>query len=99
MGVGDWLRGLFGGRRPGREMVPFLDTEAGRVVRIPAAELSPGAIQVRLQETGEVVWALPEQLQTGQVQHPGWRVKELKLAAPPKGADEFVIQPAEVQVG
>ena len=35
---------------------------------------------------------------TGQINHPGWRVKELKLATPPEGADEFVLQPAEVQI-
>lgn len=35
---------------------------------------------------------------TGAIQHPGWRVKELKLATPPEGADEFVLQPAEVQI-
>lgn len=72
MGIGDWLRKKFGGRPPAPEMVPFLDVEAGRVVRIPAAELRPGAIQVRLQGTEEVVWALPEQLQLhqGEVKHP-----------------------------
>jgi hypothetical protein len=43
-------------------MVPFLDVEGRRVVRIPASELRPGAIQVRLQGSDEVVWALPEQL-------------------------------------
>jgi hypothetical protein len=36
---------------------------------------------------------------TGTLQHPGWRVREIKLAPPPAGADEFVIQPAEVQLG
>lgn len=36
---------------------------------------------------------------TGSINHPGWRVKELKLAPPPEGADEFVLQPAEVQIG
>ena len=51
-------------------MVPFLDVEAGRVVHIPVSELLPGAIQVRLQPTGEVVWALSEQLRQGEVQHP-----------------------------
>jgi hypothetical protein len=25
-------------------------------------------------------------------------VKELKLATPPEGADEFILQPAEVQI-
>lgn len=72
MGVGDWLRRVFGERRPAREMVPFLDVETGRVVRIPAAELRPGAIQVRLQESGEVVWALPEHLHEGELRHPAF---------------------------
>jgi len=34
----------------------------------------------------------------GSINHPGWRVKELKLAPPPEGVDEFVLQPAEVQI-
>jgi hypothetical protein len=51
-------------------MVPFLDVEARRVVRIPASELRPGVIQVRLQGSDEVVWALPQQLQQGEVKHP-----------------------------
>ncbi|MDB5312171.1 MAG: hypothetical protein JWO38_6373 [Gemmataceae bacterium] len=69
MGLGDWLRKTFG-RRPLPEMVPFLDAEAGQVVRIPASELRPGAIQVRLRGSDEVVWALPEQLHQGEVKHP-----------------------------
>jgi hypothetical protein len=51
-------------------MVPFLDVEGRRVVRIPASELRPGAIQVRLQGRDEVVWALPEQLMQGEIKHP-----------------------------
>jgi hypothetical protein len=71
MAFGDWLRKLFGGgRQPSRDMVPYLDVEAGRVVRIPASELRPGAIQVRLQGSDEVVWALPEQLTQGDIKHP-----------------------------
>ena len=70
MGLGDWLRKTFGGRQPSQEMVPFLDAEVGRVVRIPASELRPGAIQIRLQGSNEVVWALPEQLHHGEVKHP-----------------------------
>lgn len=70
MGLGDWLRKLFGRRSARQEMVPFLDAENGRVVRIPAAELRPGAVRVRLLNTGEVVWALPEQLQMGEIKHP-----------------------------
>ena len=72
MGLGDWLRKTFGGKQspPSQEMVPFLDVEAGRVVRIPVSELRPGVIQVRVHGSDEVVWALPEQLREGDVKHP-----------------------------
>jgi hypothetical protein len=36
---------------------------------------------------------------TGAVQHPGWRVKKVRLDPLPAGQDGFVLQPAEVQVG
>ena len=52
----------------------------------------PSAVRVVGNVTGEPPF-------TGEVQHVGLRVKELKLAAPPEGADEFVLQPAEVQIG
>jgi hypothetical protein len=51
----------------------------------------PSAIRVVGNVTGEPPF-------TGSINHPGWRVKELKLATPPEGADEFVLQPAEVQI-
>lgn len=51
----------------------------------------PSAVRVVGNVTGEPPF-------TGEINHPGWRVKELKLAAPPEGADEFVLQPAEVQI-
>jgi hypothetical protein len=51
----------------------------------------PSAIRVVGNVTGEPPF-------TGAINHPGWRVKELKLATPPEGADEFVLQPAEVQI-
>ena len=51
----------------------------------------PSAVRVVGNVTGEPPF-------TGQINHPGWRVKELKLASPPEGADEFVLQPAEVQI-
>jgi hypothetical protein len=51
----------------------------------------PSAIRVIGNVTGEPPFK-------GQINHPGWRVKELKLATPPEGADEFVLQPAEVQI-
>jgi hypothetical protein len=51
----------------------------------------PSAVRVVGNVTGEPPF-------TGAINHPGWRVKELKLATPPEGADEFVLQPAEVQI-
>jgi hypothetical protein len=51
----------------------------------------PSAVRVVGNVTGEPPF-------TGQIQHPGWKVKELRLAPPPPGADEFVLQPAEVQI-
>jgi hypothetical protein len=70
MGLGNWLRQTLRGQHPSRELVPFLDAETGRVVRIPASELRPGAIQIRLQGNNEVVWALPEQFHQGEIKHP-----------------------------
>ncbi len=55
MGFGDWLRKTFGSQQPSQEMVPFFEVENKRVVRIPVSELRPGAIQVRLQGSNEVV--------------------------------------------
>ncbi|CAN5541508.1 hypothetical protein BH11PLA2_BH11PLA2_28070 [soil metagenome] len=62
----------------------------GSTVSVPKG-FDPSAIRVLGNVTGEPPYS-------GEVQHPGWRVKELKLNAPPAGADEFILQPAEVQV-
>ena len=62
----------------------------GSTVTVPAG-FDPSAVRV----LGNVTGAPPF---TGQLQHPGWRVREIKLASPPMGVDEFVIQPAEVQL-
>src|SRR5262245_18656408 len=70
MGLGNWLRKMFGGRQPSQDMVPFLDVGSGRLVRIPASELRPAAVQVRLQGSDDVVWALPDQLRQGDIKHP-----------------------------
>ncbi|VTR94543.1 Uncharacterized protein OS=Pedosphaera parvula (strain Ellin514) GN=Cflav_PD1614 PE=4 SV=1 [Gemmata massiliana] len=69
MGLGRWLRKVLGGRQPRQEMVPFFDPDVGRVVRIPASELRPGTMQVRLQGTDEVVWVLAEQVEPGDIKH------------------------------
>jgi hypothetical protein len=62
----------------------------GDTTTVPAG-FDPSAIRV----VGNVAGAPPF---TGSINHPGWRVKELKVSPPPAGADEFVLQPAEVQV-
>jgi uncharacterized protein DUF2760 len=69
---------------------PVLGGQEGDTVTVPAG-FDPSAIRV----VGNVTGAPPF---SGAINHPGWRVKELKLAAPPEGADEFVLQPAEVQI-
>jgi len=33
---------------------------------------------------------------SGELQHPGWKVKELRLPSVADGQDAFVLQPAEV---
>ena len=69
---------------------PVLGGTEGDTTTVPSG-FDPSAIRV----VGNVTGAPPF---TGAINHPGWRVKELKLAAPPEGADEFVLQPAEVQI-
>jgi hypothetical protein len=69
---------------------PILPASEGETVTVPKG-FDPSAIRVLGNVTGEPPFA-------GQVQHPGWRVREMKLAPPAAGQDEFVIQPAEVQL-
>jgi hypothetical protein len=69
---------------------PVVSGSEGETVTVPKG-FDPSAVRVLGNVTGEPPF-------TGQVQHPGWRVRELKLAPPPAGQDEFVIQPAEVQL-
>jgi hypothetical protein len=67
----------------------FKDTE-GATVQVSAG-FDPSAVRL----TGNVTGQPPFQ---GTLQHHGWRVKEIKLAPPPEGQDEFVLQPAEVEL-
>ena len=69
---------------------PVLGGNEGDTVTVPKG-FDPAAIRVIGNVTGQPPFA-------GQINHPGWRVKELKLSPPPDGADEFVLQPAEVQI-
>jgi hypothetical protein len=69
---------------------PVLKGTEGSTVTV-AAGFDPSAIRL----TGNVTGQPPFQ---GTLQHHGWRVKELKLTAPPAGQDEFVLQAAEVEL-
>ena len=67
-----------------------LSGNEGDTTTVPKG-FDPSAVRVVGNVTGQPPFK-------GQINHPGWRVKELKLATPPEGADEFVLQPAEVQI-
>ena len=62
----------------------------GETVEVPAG-FDPANIRL----VGNVTGAPPFK---GTLQHHGWRVKEIKLAEPAEGQDEFVLQPAEVEI-
>lgn len=69
---------------------PVMGQEEGSSVEVPAG-FDPSAIRL----TGNVTGQPPFK---GTLRHHGWRVKDLKLAAPPEGQDEMVIMPAEVEL-
>lgn len=70
---------------------PVMGQNEGDQATVPAG-FDPSAVRL----TGNVTGQPPF---TGTLQHRGWRVKEIKLAKPPAGQDEFVIMPAEVELG
>ncbi len=69
---------------------PVLTEAEGSTVTV-ASGFDPSAIQLVGNVTGQPPFR-------GVVRHAGWRVKELSLAAPPEGQDEFVLAPAEVEL-
>ncbi len=69
-------------------LVPVLPQPEGTEVDVPAG-FNPSDIRLLGNVTGQPPFH-------GSIQHAGWRVRELKLAPPPEGQDEFVIFPAEV---
>lgn len=71
-------------------MEPILHGAEGESV-VVAAGFDPSAIRVLGNVSGQPPY-------TGNLQHPGWRVSELKLTPLTAGQDEFVVQPAEVQI-
>jgi len=70
---------------------PIVAGSEGDTVTVPVG-FDPSAIRVLGNVTGKPPF-------TGQVQHPGWRVRELKLTPLAPGQDEFIVQPAEVHLG
>jgi hypothetical protein len=72
------------------EMEPVLTQEEGMTVEVPA-----GFDPSRIRLTGNVAGDPPFR---GTLLHRGWRVRAVKLAPPPEGQDEFVLQPAEVEL-
>jgi Domain of unknown function (DUF2760) len=72
------------------ELEPVIASAEGHVVSVQAG-FDPSAIRVLGNVTGQPPYS-------GELQHAGWRVRELKLAPLPAGQDAFVLQPAEVQV-
>ena len=69
---------------------PVLGQAEGSPVEVPA-NMDPSAIRV----TGNVAGSPPYR---GTLLHHGWRVREIKLSRPPEGQDQFIVQPAEVEV-
>jgi hypothetical protein len=69
---------------------PVLPQSEGASIEVPPG-FDPSAIRLVGNVTGQPPFK-------GTLQHHGWRVKELKLAAPPEGQDEFVLMPAEVEL-
>lgn len=72
------------------DLEPVLNAEQDAPVEVPAG-FDPSAVRL----TGNVAGEPPFK---GILKHSGWRVKALKLAAPPEGVDEFVLMPAEVEM-
>jgi hypothetical protein len=69
---------------------PVVTQPEPATVDIPSG-FDPSAVRL----TGNVTGQPPFR---GTLQHHGWRVKELKLAPPPEGQDEFILMPAEVEL-
>jgi hypothetical protein len=58
-------------------------------------EVPPGFDPSAVQLTGNVTGKPPFR---GTLIHAGWRVQAIKVPKPPEGQDEFVVQPAEVEL-
>ena len=72
------------------ELAPVIAKAEGETVEVPPG-FDPSAIQLLGNVTGEPPFR-------GTLTHAGWRVREIKLAPPPEGQDEFILQPAKVEL-
>ncbi|MFL5340439.1 MAG: DUF2760 domain-containing protein [Gemmataceae bacterium] len=72
------------------DLEPVLPQQQDETVEV-AAGFDPSAVRL----TGNVTGTPPFK---GTVKHQGWRVKQMRVAAPPEGVDEFVLMPAEVEM-
>jgi hypothetical protein len=69
---------------------PVLNDAEGAEVTVPVG-FDPAAVRL----TGNVTGQPPFR---GSLRHHGWHVREIKLAPPLSGQNEFVLQPAEVEL-
>jgi hypothetical protein len=69
---------------------PVIDKPEDSDVDVPSG-FDPSAVRL----TGNVTGQPPFR---GKLLHHGWRVKDIKLAPPPEGQDDLVLQPAEVEL-
>jgi hypothetical protein len=72
------------------DLAPVLPNNENDTVTVPAG-FDPSAVRL----TGNVAGQPPFR---GTLIHPGWRVTAMRVAAPPEGADEMVLAPAEVEI-
>jgi hypothetical protein len=72
------------------DLEPVLPNNENETVEVPAG-FDPSAIRL----TGNVAGQPPFR---GTLIHPGWRVKQMRLPAPPEGADDLVLAAAEVEI-
>ena len=72
-------------------ITPILSGDEGTSVTVPVG-FDPAAIRLLGQVTGQPPF-------TGSLQHPGWKVTEIRLPALASAQPSLVLQPAEVQIG
>lgn len=70
---------------------PVLGDQEGSRVTVPAG-FDPASIRLVGNVSGQPPFS-------GTLQHAGWKVKTIALPKPPDGHDEFILMPAEVELG